>query len=221
MKNVRKILLAAAVAFFGALAFGQSWSHSAGLSLVPAYCSVNVRGDDDKSAFVPQIAARYFGEAPNGFCLTGTAGAGLVVSDDFKLSTENDVSTGPSVGLSVGAGYAFHFGERFTLAALGSLSFDWMEIKKKKDITAALSYGSASSSWTQKEDLFLFGIGAEVLGKFKMTDRISLLGSIAVRFFDAGTLKRSGDYQGKSYETSLEARGNVSVTPSIGAAWTF
>lgn len=221
MKSVKKILFAAAVAFCGAIVFGQGWSHSAGLSLTPAYYSVNVRGDDCKDAFVPQISARYIGQASNGFCLAGTLGAGLVVSEDFKLDGEDDVSAGPSLALCAGAGYAFHFGERLTLAALGSISFDWMQVKKRKDIHAAVSGGSVSSSWTQEENLFLFGIGAELLGTFKISDRVSLLGSLAVRFFDAGTLARSGDKQGKSYETSFEARGNVCVAPSIGAAWTF
>ena len=221
MPNMKKILLAAAVVFFGAFAFGQGWSHSVGLSLNPAYYSVNVKGQDVKSAFVPQISARYFGEMDNGFCLTGTIGGGILVSKDFKLSTEDDVAIGPSIGLSVGAGYAFHIGERLTLAALGSLSFDWMEVRKNKDISAKVSDKSYSSSWTQKEDLLLFGIGAEILGTFKLSDHISLLGSLAVRFFDAGTLKRSGDNQGKSYDNSFEVRGNLSVTPSIGAAWTF
>ena len=221
MKNIKKVLLAAAVALAGTLVFGHSWSHSAGLSINPAYYSVNVKGEGDKSAFVPQISARYYGEMENGFCLTGTVGSGLIVSKDFKLATENNVATGPSLGLSFGAGYAFHFGERWTLAALGSLSFDWMQIRKKMVISATVSYGRFTSNWTQTEDLFLFGIGAEALGVFKLTDHISLWGSLALRFFDAGSLKRSGDNQGRSYDNSLEVRGNVSVTPSIGAAWTF
>lgn len=221
MKSVKRVVLAASVLFAGALAFGQGWSHSAGLALTPAYYSVGVKGDNDKSAFVPQVTARYYGELHNGFCLTGTFGAGSLVSRDFKLSTEDDVSSGPSIGLSFGAGYAFHFGERWTLAALGSLSFDWMELRKKKVISAPVSYGSVSTSWTQKDNLYLFGIGAEALGSFKLTDHISLWGSLAIRFFDAGSLERSGDNQGRSYESSFEARGNVCVTPSIGAAWTF
>lgn len=221
MTSLKKILFAAAVSLAGALIFGQNWSHSAGLSLTPSYYSVKVKGEGDRHAFVPQISARYFGEMGNGFCLTGTVGAGLIVTKDFKLESEDNVSVGPSFGLSVGAGYAFHFGDRWTLAAMGSISFDWMEIQKKKVISAMTSYGSATTSWTQKENLFLFGIGAEALGIFRLTDHVSLWGSLAVRYFDAGTLKRSGVNQGKSYEASLEARGNVSVTPSIGAAWTF
>ncbi|MBR5095576.1 MAG: hypothetical protein IK094_00530 [Treponema sp.] len=221
MASMKKILLAAAVVFIGAVVFGQRWSHSAGLSFNPAYYSVEVKGEGEKAAFVPQISARYYGEMDNGFCLTGTVGAGLLVSRDFKLATENNVATGPSLGLSFGAGYAFHFGDRWTLAALGSLSFDWMQVRKRKDISTTLSYGRVTSSWTQKENLFLFGIGAEALGIFRFTKHLSMWGSLAIRFFDAGTLERSGDNQGKSYDASLEVRGNVSVTPSIGAAWTF
>ncbi|MBO7123702.1 MAG: hypothetical protein J6V90_10560 [Treponema sp.] len=221
MTTTKKILLAAAAVIFGALAFGEGWSHSVGLSLTPAYYSVKIKGEGDRAAFVPQLSARYFGEMDNGFCLTGTVGAGLVVSKDFKLENEDNVSTGPSFGLSAGAGYAFHFGERWTLAVLGSLSFDWMQISKKKVISAMTSFGRTTTSWTQKENLFLFGIGAEALGLFRLTDHISLWASLAVRYFDAGTLKRNGDNQGKSYESSLEARGNVCFTPSIGAAWTF
>lgn len=221
MTNMKKVFFAAAVAFAGAFVFGHSWSNTAGLSFNPAYYSVGVKGEGDKSAFVPQISARYYGEMDNGFCVTGTVGSGLIVSKDFKLATENNVATGPSLGLSAGVGYAFHFGDRWTLAALGSLSFDWMQVRKRKDISTALSYGRLTSSWTQKENLFLFGIGAEALGIFKFTKHLSMWGSLAIRFFDAGTLKRSGDNQGKSYDASLEVRGNVSVTPSIGAAWTF
>ncbi len=221
MRKAKKFFLAAAVAFFGALAFGHNWKHSAGLSLAPAWHSIHVRGEGDKSSFVPQLSARYFGEMDNGFCLTGTVGAGVLASKDFKLDNEGDFAAGPSLGLSFGAGYAFHIGERCTLAALGSLSFDWAQIRKRKELSTITSYGRITGSWTQKDDLLLFGIGAEILGIFKLSDRVSLLCSLAVRYFDAGALIRSGEKQGKSYDDSFEARGNLCVAPSIGAALTF
>ena len=221
MTSVKKVVLGCAVIFAGALAFGQSWSHLAGLALAAPVYSFNVREEGAKTAFAPQVSARYYGERDNGFCLTGTASAGVLISKDFKLDAENDVAAGLALGLSLGAGYAFHASDAFTFAVLGSLSFDCAKVSKKKELTAALSYGTVTTSWTQNETLLSLGLGVEALGIYKLTDRVSLWGSLAVRFIDAGTLIRNGENQGRNYSKSFEVRGNVSVTPSFGAAWSF
>ena len=221
MANIKKSLLAAVVALAGALVFGKTWSHSIGLALATPVYSFNVKEEGCKSAFAPQLSARYYGERENGFCLTGTANAGVLISKDFKLDNEDDVAAGLSLGLSFGAGYAFHVSDSFTFAALGSLSFDCAKVRKRKEFSAAVSYGTVTSKWTQTETLLAFGIGAEALGIFKLTDRVSLWGSLAFRFFDAGTFVRDGEKQGNSYSKSFEVRGNVSVTPSFGASWIF
>lgn len=210
------------LAGMGFFAFGQSsWKHSAGAAANASFYSLHVKGDGVKNAFVPQISLRYFGEMSNGFCLSGTFDMGLSVSKKFKLESEDNVSLGLAFGTTLGAGYAFHFSDRWTLAVLGTLSFDWMTYKFKKTISAKVSSGTVSSDWTQKDILFAFGIGCEAIGIFPLTPHLSMYGTLGFKFFDAGKLKRSGSKLGHSYKDSFEVRGNVALIPSFGVMWTF
>ncbi|MCR5045379.1 MAG: hypothetical protein K6A42_02230 [Treponema sp.] len=219
---MKKLFFAFALSFACVVAFAQeSWTHMAGLSFSAPFYSMEVKGDGTKNIFSPQGTARYFGAAPNGFCISGTFGMGPAFSKNFSLGDDSLSSTGLSLSFSAGAGYAFGITDRFTLAALGSLSLDWMRYKFKKEIKAATSYGSLSTEWTQSDNLLAFGIGAELLGFYSLTDRISLFASFAFRFFDAGRLWREGKNEGRSYDATYDLRGNFSITPSIGATWTF
>lgn len=219
---MKKLLLSFLLAGMGFLAFGRSsWKHSAGAAATASFYSLHVKGDGVKNAFVPQLSLRYFGQMDNGFCLSGTFDAGWSVSKKFKLDTENKFSAGLALGTTIGAGYAFHFSDRWTLAVLGTLSFDWMLYKFKKTIYANVSGGSVSSDWTQKDSLFAFGIGCEALGIFPLTPHLSMYGTLGFKFFDAGKLERSVNKQGRSYKDSFEVRGNFAVIPSFGVMWTF
>ena len=147
----------------------------------------------------------------------------MAISKNFTLQGENAASKGFGMGLTFGAGYAFELTDRLTLAALGSLSLDWARFKYKKRIPPVVygGYYSGGGEWTQTDDALFVGLGAEVLARFKLTDRLSLVGSFAARFLDGGTLWKSGTYLGKDYDVSVDLRGNFSVTPSFGVSWTF
>ena len=219
---MKRSFLALFLAGMGFFAFGQSsWKHSAGAAVNASLYSFRVWGDGEKNAFVPQLSARYYGEAQNGFCVSGTFGFGLSVSRNFKLDNENNVCAGLAFGTTIGAGYAFHNSSRGTFALLGTLSFDWMTYKFKKTISANVSGGTVSSEWTQEDSLFAFGIGLEAIGFFPLTNRLSLYGTLGLKFFDAGKLRINGKKLGRSYNDSFEIRGNVALIPSFGVMWTF
>ncbi len=216
----KKLLMAAALAL-ACVASVSAWEHTAGVEISAPFFSISAKGDGNKGVIEPQFTARYFGKAKNGFCVSATLGAGLPVSKDFALDGESKSKIGFGMGLALGAGYAFELNERFTLAALGSVSLDWLRFKYKKEISARTSTGSVSSEWTQSDNALFVGLGAELLAKFKLAKHISLMGSCAIRFLDGGTLWKSGTNQGKSYDATYDLRGNVIVTPSLGASWTF
>ncbi|MCR5045128.1 MAG: hypothetical protein K6A42_00955 [Treponema sp.] len=219
---MKKLFFAFALSFACVFAFAQeSWTHLAGISFSAPFYSMEVKGDGTKNIFSPQGTARYFGVAPNGFCVSGTFGIGPALCKDFSLGVDSLSATGLSLTFSAGAGYAFGITDRFTLAALGSLSLDWMYYKFKKEISAFTSYGRYATEWRQHDSLLAFGIGAELLGFYSLTDRISLFASFAFRFFDAGRLWRVGKNEGRYYDAAYDLRGNFSITPSIGATWTF
>ena len=206
----------------GALAFCQSsWSHSAGLSVNPAFYSLNVRDDGAKNLYIPRLSLRYYGEHQSGICLSATLDAGCALSKDITLQGEDQISSGLALGTSLAAGYAFHPLDRLTLSALGSLSLDWERFSFKKEITAALTNGRAKSEWTQTDDLLTLAVGAEVLSLWKCTDRLSLFASCAVRFIDAGAIWINGRNQGQDYDSTSEIRGSVTASPSFGLAWNF
>lgn len=224
ISSMKKVFLFCAAIFAGALAFGQSsWMHSAGLAVSTPYLSFNTKDDGAKNIFAPQLLARYYGERSNGFCVQGTFGAGCAATGDFALGNDSAFVGGFSMGLSLGAGWAFHPFDKWTLAALGSLSLDWERFKLKKQVSERIphSFSYYTSEWKETDNLLAFGIGAELLASYKFSDRISFFASCALRFFDAGTLWREGRNRGMNYDNSSEIRGNVSVTPSFGAAWTF
>ena len=123
--------------------------------------------------------------------------------------------------LTMGAGYAFDITDRFALAALGSMSLDWTRFKYKKTIYAGTSYGAVTAEWTQSDNALFVGLGAELLASFKLTERIALVGSFAMRFLDGGKLWKKGSAMGKNYDSSFDLRGNFSVAPSLGARWIF
>ncbi len=219
---MKKVFLACALALAGVLAFGQSsWKHSAGAAVNASFYSLHAKDDGFKNAFVPQLSARYYGEAQNGFCVSGTLSFGWALSKNFKLDTEDKVCAGLAFGTAIGAGYAFHFSDRWTFALLGTLSFDWMFYKFKKTISAKVSGGTVSSEWTQEDFLFAFGIGCEAIGIFPLTKHFSMCGTLGLKFFDAGKLKLSGNKLGRDYSDSFEIRGNIALIPSFGVVWTF
>ncbi len=207
-----------------AFAFAMSlsaWEHSAGLEIGSPYFSINSRGDGVKKVTQPQLTARYFGKASNGFCISATLSPGFAFSKDFTLQGEDATAKGFGLELTMGAGYAFDITDRFALAALGSMSLDWTRFKYKKTIYAGTSYGNVTAEWTQNDNALFVGIGAELLASFKLTERIALVGSFAMRFVDGGKLWKKGSAMGKDYDSSFDLRGNFSVTPSLGASWTF
>lgn len=218
---MKKIAMMAVALAFACAASLSAWEHSAGLELSSPYFCANAKGDGTKNVIEPQLSARYFGKAQNGFCVSAALAAGLPLSKNFALDGESKTKIGFGMGLCLGAGYAFEINERFTLAALGSVSLDWIRFKHKKVFSASTSTGSYSSEWTQTDNALFVGLGAELLAMFKLTKHISLVGSCALRFLDGGTLWKKGTKQGKSYDATYDLRGNVIVSPSFGASWTF
>ena len=101
------------------------------------------------------------------------------------------------------------------------MSLDWTRFKYKKTIYAGTSYGAVTAEWTQNDNALFVGLGAELLASFKLTERIALVGSFAMRFVDGGKLWKKGSAMGKNYDSSFDLRGNFSVTPSLGARWIF
>ncbi len=217
---MKKSLVYCLLAFVCAMSL-SAWEHSAGLEIGSPYFSINSRGDGVKKVTQPQLTARYFGKASNGFCVSATLSPGLAFSKDFTLQGENATAKGFGLELTMGAGYAFDITDRFALAALGSMSLDWTRFKYKKTIYAGTSYGAVTAEWTQNDNALFFGIGAELLASFKLTERIALVGSFAMRFVDGGKLWKKGSNIGKNYDSSFDLRGNFSVTPSLGARWIF
>lgn len=199
----------------------SAWEHSAGLEIGSPYFSINSRGDGVKKVTQPQLTARYFGKASNGFCVSATLSPGLAFSKDFTLQGESATAKGFGMELTMGAGYAFDITDRFALAALGSMSLDWTRFKYKKNIYAGTSYGTVTAEWTQSDNALFVGLGAELLASFKLTDHISIVGSFAMRFVDGGKLWKKGSAMGKNYNSSFDLRGNFSVAPSLGARWIF
>lgn len=219
---MKKALFIFFVLVTGTFAFCQSsWHHSTGLSLNPAFYSLNEREDGTKNLFIPRASARYYGEHENSFCVSGTIDAGCALSSDITLQGEDQLSTGLALGVSCGAGYAFHPLERLTVCALGSLALDWERFSFKKEIAASLSTGKAKSKWTETDDILTLSIGAELLSFWKCTDRLSLFASCAVRFIDAGAIWINGTNQGQDYDSTSEIRGSVTASPSFGVAWNF
>lgn len=217
---MKKIVLMAAALFFCALSL-SAWEHNLGLEFSPSYYSIEAKGDGTKNVFEPGALVRYFGKAQNGFCVSGVLAVGAPISKNFTLDGESAAANGVGMDLVFGAGYAFELADRWTLAALGSVSLDWMRFKYKKEFSAKTSSGFAKSEWTQSDDALFVGLGAELFAMFKLTKQISLVGSCAIRFLDGGTLWKSGTKQGKSYDATYDLRGNVIVAPSLGASWTF
>lgn len=217
---MKKSLVFCLLAFVCAMSL-CAWEHSAGLEIGSPYFSVNSRGDGVKKVTQPQLTARYFGKASNGFCVSATLSPGLAFSKDFTLQGENATAKGFGLELTMGAGYAFDITDRFALAALGSMSLDWTRFKYKKTIYAGTSYGAVTAEWTQNDNALFVGLGAELLASFKLTERIALVGSFAMRFVDGGKLWKKGSNMGKNYDSSFDLRGNFSVTPSLGARWIF
>ncbi|MBQ6028548.1 MAG: hypothetical protein IJL24_03345, partial [Treponema sp.] len=134
---------------------------------------------------------------------------------------ESATAKGLGMELVFGAGYAFNINDRLTLSALGSLSLDWLRFKYKKVISAQTSSGNVTAEWTQSDNALFVGLGAELLASFKLTERIALVGSFAMRFLDGGKLWKKGNAMGKNYDSSFDLRGNFSVAPSLGARWIF
>ena len=217
---MKKSLAFCLLAFVCAMSL-SAWEHSAGLEIGSPYFSINSRGDGVKKVTQPQLTARYFGKASNGFCVSATLSPGLAFSKDFTLQGENATAKGFGLELTMGAGYAFDITDRFALAALGSMSLDWTRFKYKKTIYAGTSYGAVTAEWTQNDNALFVGLGAELLASFKLTERIALVGSFAMRFVDGGKLWKKGSNMGKNYDSSFDLRGNFSVTPSLGARWIF
>ncbi len=217
---MKKFFVFMAFAFVCSMSLA-AWEHSAGFEISAPFFSINTNGDGIKNVIEPQGTARYFGKAQNGFCVSSALSFGCAISDNFTLQGESATAKGFGMGLALGAGYAFDFTERFTLAALGSLSLDWARFQYKKEISSRTSYGSVTTEWTQSDNALFVGLGAELLASFKLTERIALVGSFAMRFLDGGKLWKKGSAMGKDYDSSFDLRGNFSVTPSLGARWTF
>lgn len=217
---MKKLFAFAALAFVCAASM-SAWEHSAGFEISAPFFSVNTRGDGTKNIIEPQGTARYFGRAQNGFCVSSALNMGCAISDDFTLQGESASAKGFGMGLSLGAGYVFDITDRFSLAALGSFSLDWARFEYKKEISARVSSSYVTAEWTQTDDALFASLGAELLARFKLTDKISLVGSFAARFIDGGKLWKNGTNVSKEYSDSFELRGNFSLTPSLGASWTF
>ena len=174
----------------------SAWEHSVDLEIASPYFSINAKNDGIKNVIEPQLSARYYGK-------------------------ESATAKGLGMELAFGAGYAFNINDRLTLSALGSLSLDWLRFKYKKEISARASSGNVTAEWTQSDNALFVGIGAELLARFKLTDHISIAGSLAMRFLDGGKLWKKGSNIGKNYDSSFDLRGNFILTPSLGASWTF
>lgn len=217
---MKKFFVFIAFAIVGSMSLA-AWEHSAGFEISAPFFSINAKGDGVKNVIEPQVTARYFGLAENGFCVSSTLNAGLAISKDFTLQGENAASKGFGMGLTFEAGYAFDITDRLTIAALGSLSLDWFRFKYRKEVSAKTSTGSVSSEWTQTDNALFVGLGAELLARYRLTEHISLVGSLAARFLDGGKLWKKGNNIGKDYESSFDLRGNFILTPSLGASWTF
>ena len=217
---MKKIFVFMAIALACSMSLA-AWEHSVGLEASAPFFSINAKGDGIKNVIEPQGTVRYFGQAQNGFCVSSALSAGLAISKDFTLQGESSTAKGFGMGLALGAGYAFNITDRFTLAALGTISLDWLRFKYKKDISAKVGSGYNSAEWTQTDNALFVGVGAELLARFKLTDHISIVGSFAARFLDGGKLWKKGSNIGKDYDSSFDLRGNFSVTPSLGASWTF
>ena len=234
-KNLIKMIFSCAAILIGALCFGDEplsevplsegaaseslWTHSVGVVLSPAYHSMKVRDEGCKNVFVPRVSAVYYAEKQGGFCIDGTLSAGVALSKDVKLESEDQLASAFSLGASLGFGYAFHPTEKLTLSPLATVSLDWSHFKFTKEFSAKLSTGTATDDWTQTDDFLTFGIGAELISAYKCTERMSLFSACAVRFFDAGNQWRAGTNQGHDYDDSFEIRGNFSVVPSLGLSW--
>lgn len=201
----------------------SAWEHSAGFEFSAPFFSINAKSDGIKNVFEPQGTLRYFGKAQNGFCVSGALGFGIPLSKNFTLDGEDATARGFGMEMAFGAGYAFEITDRFTLAALGSLSLDWTHFKYSKQLSYQIYRGrvTGGGEWTQTDNALFVGVGAEALARFKLTDKLSLVGSCALRFLDGGTLWKSGSRQNLNYDISCDLRGNFSVTPSVGASWTF
>lgn len=219
---MKKLFAFAAMAFISAMSLA-AWEHSAGLEFSAPFFSINAKSDGIKNLIETHGTARYFGKAQNGFCVSGTLGMGGAFSENFTLQGEDATAKGFGMELALGAGYAFELTDRLTLAALGSLSLDWAKFKYKKQIPPVVysGYYSGGGEWTQTDNALFVGLGVEILARFKLTDRLSLIGSFAARFLDGGTLWKSGTYMNRDYDISVDLRGNFSLTPSLGASWTF
>ena len=217
---MKKLFACVALALVCAMSM-SAWEHSAGFEISSPFFSVNTRGDGTKNIVEPQGTARYFGRAQNGFCVSSALSMGCAISDDFTLQGERATAKGFGMGLALGAGYVFDITDRLSLAALGSLSLDWARFQYKKEFSARVSSAYVTGEWTQTDDALFAGLGAELLARFKLTDKISLVGSFAARFIDGGKLWKSGTNISKDYSDSFELRGNFSLTPSLGASWTF
>ncbi len=212
------------LAFILFLSFAMSlsaWEHNLGLEAGFPCISLRANDDGNKNIFEPALQARYYGVAENGFCLSAAIGAGLPISKDFTLNGESATAKGFGMNLALGAGYEFVLSQRLTLAALGSLSLDWLRFSYKKEFKAPITGGYATADWTQTDDALFAGIGAEVLARFFLTDQLSLSASCALRFIDGGTLWKNGSKIGRDYDNSQNLRGNIIFTPTLGACWTF
>ena len=216
----KNVFMAAALAVACAVSL-SAWENSAGVEVSAPFFSVETKGDGTKNVIEPQGTLRYFGKAKNGFCVSAAASAGVPFSKNFTLDGEDATSKGIGAGIALGAGYAFDFGERVTLAALGSVSLDWQRFSYKKEFSARAGSTYYKSEWTQTDDALFAGLGAELLARFKLSNHISLVAACAARFVDGGTLWKKGTKQGKDYDSSYDLRGNFSVVPSLGASWTF
>ncbi len=199
----------------------SAWEHNLGLEAGLSSAFLRANDDGNKNIFEPSLQARYYGVAANGFCLSFAMGTGLALSSDFTLQNEKTTSKGFGMNFALGAGYEFILNERMTLAALGSLSLDWLRFTYKKEFKAPLSDGYASADWTQTDDALFAGIGAELLYRFFLTEHLSLSASCAIRFIDGGTLWKKGKKIGRDYDNSQTLRGYLIVTPALGACWTF
>ena len=218
---MKKVALLAAALALACAASLSAWENSVGIEISAPFFSVETKGDGTKNIIEPQGTVRYFGKAQNGFCVSAAASAGVPFSKNFTLNGEDATANGVGETLAVGAGYAFGFGERVTLAVLGSVSLDWVRFSYKREFSAKAGSNYYKSEWTQTDDALFVGLGAELLARFKLSNHISLAAACAARFVDGGALWKNGTKQGKDYDLTYDLRGNFSVVPSLGASWTF
>lgn len=216
----KKVLISAALAIFCTMSL-FAWMHSADVEISSPFFSVQSKGDGTKNIIEPQGTFRYFGKAQNGFCTSGTLSVGVPLSKNFTLDGEDATAKGVGLGIAMGAGYDFTLGERVTLAALGSVSFDWLRFSYKKEYYARAGSINYTSEWTQTDDAIFLGLGVELLSRFKLSNHISLVAVCAARFVDGGILWKNGNKQGRNYDTSYDLRGNFSVVPALGVSWIF